>query len=118
MARRPIDGAVPLATDLGDAWYARTKLPFTFAVWAADAERPPSPRLVAELRAARARGLGHLADVARSEAAARGLSEAVVLRYLANFRYYLTRPDRDGLDAFAARLDPTFRPGELRFWDL
>lgn len=118
VARRPIAGAVPLATDLGDAWYARTKLPFTFAVWAADAARPPSPRLVAELRAARERGLGHLADVAQAEAAARGLSEAVVLRYLANFRYFLMRPDRDGLDAFAARLDPTFRPGELRFWDL
>ena len=118
VAGRPIAGAVPLATDLGEAWYARTKLPFTFAVWAADAARPPSPRLVAELRAARERGLGHLADVAHAEAAARGLSDSVVLRYLANFRYFLTRPDRDGLDAFAARVDPTFRPGELRFWDL
>jgi chorismate dehydratase len=118
VARRPIAGAVPLATDLGEAWYARTKLPFTFAVWAADAARPPSVRLVAELRAARERGLGHLAEVARAEAAARGLSEAVVLRYLANFRYFLTPPDRDGLDAFATRIDPSFRPGELRFWDL
>lgn len=118
VARRPVGGSVPLATDLGEAWYARTKLPFTFAVWAADAARPPSPRLVAELRAARERGLGHLADVARAEAALRGLSEAVVLRYLANFRYFLTPPDRDGLEAFAARVDPTFRPGELRFWTL
>lgn len=118
VARRPIAGAIPLATDLGDAWYARTRLPFTFAVWAADAARPPSPRLVAELRAARERGLGHLADVAHAEAAVRGLSDAVVLRYLANFRYFLTRPDRDGLDAFAARVDPTYRSGELRFWDL
>lgn len=118
VARRPVGGAVPFATDLGEAWYARTKLPFTFAVWAADADRPPSPRLVAELRAARERGLGHLADVARAEAAARGLSEAVVLRYLANFRYFLAPPDRDGLEAFAARVDPAFRPGELRFWSL
>ena len=118
VARRPVAGAIPLATDLGDAWYARTKLPFTFAVWAADAARPPSLRLVAELRAARERGLGHLADVAHAEAEARGLSDAVVLRYLVNFRYFLTRPDRDGLEAFAARVDPTFRPGELRFWDL
>ncbi len=118
VARRPVAGAIPLATDLGDAWYARTKLPFTFAVWAADAARPPSLRLVAELRAARERGLGHLADVAHAEAATRGLSDAVVLRYLANFRYFLMRPDRDGLDAFAARVDPTFQPGDLRFWDL
>jgi hypothetical protein len=30
----------------------------------------------------------------------------VVLRYLANFRYFLTPPDRDGLEAFACRIDP------------
>ncbi len=117
VARREIGGRVPRATDLGEAWYGLTRLPFTFAVWAADRERPPSPRLVAELRAARTRGLGHLADVARVEAQARGLSEAVVLRYLANFRYFLTPPDRDGLEAFACRIDTTFRPGELRYWD-
>ncbi len=115
VARRSVDGAVPLATDLGEAWFELTKLPFTFAVWAADAERPPSPRLVAELRAARERGLGHLAAVARVEAEARGLSEAVVLRYLANFRYFLTPPDREGLEAFARRVEPGFRAGELRF---
>ena len=116
VARREIDGRVPHATDLGEAWYRLTRLPFTFAVWAADRERPPSARLVAELRAARTRGLGHLADVARAEAAARGLSEAVVLRYLANFRYFLTPPDRDGLDAFAWRIDTTFRVGDLEYW--
>ena len=116
VARREIGGRVPHATDLGEAWYRLTRLPFTFAVWAADRERPPSPRLVAELRAARTRGLGHLADVARAEAEARGLSEAVVLRYLANFRYFLTPPDRDGLEAFACRIDTTFRPGDLRYW--
>ena len=117
VARRPVGERVPRATDLGEAWYALTRLPFTFAVWAADRERPPSPRLIAELRAARTRGLGHLADVARTEAAARGLSESVVLRYLANFRYFLTPPDRDGLEAFACRIDTTFRSGELRYWD-
>jgi len=116
VARREIGGRVPHATDLGEAWYRLTRLPFTFAVWAADRERPPSPRLVAELRAARTRGLGHLADVARAEAEARGLSDAVVLRYLANFRYFLTPPDRDGLEAFACRIDTTFRPGDLRYW--
>ncbi len=115
---RPIAGKVPRQSDLGDAWYRATRLPFTFAVWAARADRLPSPRLVAELRAARERGLGHLADVARVEAAARGLSEAVVLRYLANFRYFLEPPDRDGLLDFARRLDPSVRADELRFLDL
>lgn len=115
VTRRPIAGRVPHVTDLGEAWYLLTRLPFTFAVWAADRERPPTPRLVAELRAARERGLGHLAAVARAEAEARGLSDRVVLRYLANFRYFLEPPDRDGLDAFARRIDTTFRPGDLRY---
>jgi chorismate dehydratase len=116
VARRALAGGVPHVTDLGEAWYRLTRLPFTFAVWAADRDAPPSPRLVAELRAARLRGLGHLADVSRAEAAARGLDEAVVLRYLANFRYFLTPPDRDGLEAFACRIDPTYRTGGLRYW--
>ena len=118
VARRAVGGRVPYVTDLGEAWYRLTRLPFTFAVWAADAERPPSPRLVAALREARTRGLGHLADVAQVEAEARGLAPEVVLRYLANFRYFLMPPDRDGLEAFACRIDTNFRPGELRYWDL
>jgi len=118
VARRAIDGRVPHQTDLGEAWYRATRLPFTFAVWAARAERPPSRRLVAELRAARERGLGHLAAVARVEAAARGLSEQVVLRYLANFRYFLEPPDRDGLLAFAQRVERSVRADELRFLEL
>jgi len=113
--RRPIGGRVPLQTDLGEAWYEATRLPFTFAVWAARAERPPSQRLVAALREARERGLGHLAEVARVEAQARGIGEGVVLRYLANFRYFLEPPDRDGLLAFARRIEPGLEPSELRF---
>ena len=115
VARRRVGARVPQQTDLGEAWYRATRLPFTFAVWAARADRPPSRRLVAELRAARERGLGHLAEVARVEAAARGLTEQVVLRYLANFRYFLEPPDRDGLLAFAQRVDPSVRADELRF---
>lgn len=118
VAARPIDGAVPEQTDLGEAWYRATRLPFTFAVWAARAERPPSARLVAALRAARQRGLGHLADVARVEARARGLPDAVVLHYLANFRYFLEPPDRDGLLAFAQHVTPGLRAEELRFLTL
>jgi len=118
VARRPVAGAVPHVTDLGEAWYRLTRLPFTFAVWAADRDRPPSARLVAELRAARLRGLGHLAEVSRAEAEARGLPAAVVLRYLANFRYFLTLPDRDGLEAFARRIDPSCGPGELRYLEV
>ena len=115
LSRRAIAGRVPYQTDLGKAWYAATRLPFTFAVWASRADRPPSRRLVAELRAARDRGLGHLAEVARTEAVELGISERAVLRYLVNFRYFLEPPDRDGLLAFAECVEPGMRREELRF---
>ncbi|ADI14042.1 menaquinone biosynthetic enzyme MqnA/MqnD family protein [Truepera radiovictrix] len=118
VARRPLGGKTPLMTDLGAAWYALTKLPFTFAVWASLENRPPSERLVAELRAAREAGLGQLGAVARAEAEKLGLSPSVVQRYLGNFRYYLETPDRDGLLAFAERVAPGIRASELKFWAL
>ena len=118
VSRREVHGRRPLLTDLGEAWYQQTKLPFTFAVWASRKDRPPSKLLVAKLRAAREHGLGHLAEVSRHEAARLGLSEAVVQRYLNNFRYYLEPPDRDGLLAFAQALEPGFAASELDFWEL
>ncbi len=118
VALREIDGRHPEVTDLGEAWYRHTRLPFTFAVWASLDDRPPSELLVARFRAAREAGLGRLAEVAAVEAERLGLSPAVVQRYLANFRYYLELPDRDGLLAFAHATDPAFEDAELRFWDL
>lgn len=104
-------------TDLGEAWYRLTRLPFTFAVWASRADRRPSDELLASFRAARTYGLGRLAEVAEEESRRLGLSEGIVQRYLENFRYYLEPPDLDGLEEFALRVDPSFRRGELRFWD-
>ena len=118
VSRRRVGGRRPQVTDLGEAWYRHTRLPFTFAVWASLDDRPPSDMLVARFRAAREAGLGRLAEVARVEAERLGLSEAVVQRYLANFRYYLELPDRDGLLAFARASDPGFEDAQLRFWDL
>jgi chorismate dehydratase len=118
VARREVGGAVPLMTDLGEAWYERTRLPFTFAVWASPIDRRPSDRLVAKLRAAREHGLGHLADVAADAAARVGISPAAMLRYLANFRYHLGPPDRDGLATFGRWAVAGFREEELRFWDV
>ena len=120
VAQRPVgrDQRRPLVTDLGEAWYHVTRLPFTFAVWASRADRRPSDRLVREFRAAREEGLGHLAEVSREEAARLGLPFGVVQRYLANFRYYLELPDRDGLLAFAHRYDPSFEDHDLRYWDV
>lgn len=106
-----------LVYDLGEAWYRLTRLPFTFAVWASRADRPPSPELLRRFRDARAEGLGRLAEVAAVEARRLELPPRVVQRYLENFRYYLEPPDLDGLEEFAARVDPTYRPGGLRFWE-
>ncbi len=118
VARRELGGRRPFVTDLGEAWYRHTRLPFTFAVWASLDDRPPSEMLVARFRAAREAGLGRLSEVAAVEAERLGLSRQVVQRYLANFRYYLELPDRDGLLAFARASEPSFEDEQLRFWDL
>lgn len=118
VAKREIDGQRPHITDLGEAWYDLTRLPFTFAVWASRRDNPPSEMLGAKLRAARELGLGHLAEVSRPEAEKLGVSESVVQRYLGNFRYYLEPPDRDGLLTFAQKAVPGFQAEELAFWDL
>ena len=116
--KRAINGKQPLITDLGEAWYNNTKLPFTFAVWASHKDNPPSDLLVAKLRAARENGLGHLADVTSVEAEKLGLSHDVVQRYLNNFRYYLELPDRDGLSVFAKKSLPDFNDNDLSYWTL
>ena len=100
---RQINGSKPLVTDLGEAWYALTRLPFTFAVWASRKDNPPSKKLVSELRRARETGLGQLAEVAKAEADHLGLPPGVIQRYLNNFRYYFEPPDRDGLSTFARK---------------
>ncbi len=113
---RDIRGRRPLVTDLGEAWYALTRLPFTFAVWASRKDNPPSEKLVSELRRVREVGLGQLAAVAAAEADHLGLSPLVIQRYLNNFRYYLEPPDRDGLSTFAAK--SLGEEVKLQFWNL
>ena len=105
-------------TDLGEAWYRLTRLPFTFAVWASEADKRPSDSLIRSFREARYHGLGCLADVARADAEKLQLPHELVQRYLENFRYYLAPPDRDGLMEFARRSDPSFTADQLRFWDV
>jgi chorismate dehydratase len=116
VSKRKIHGKVPQQTDLGEAWYTLTKLPFTFAVWASRKDNPPSKTFVDRLREAREYGLGHLADVSECEATQLGLSKNVIQRYLANFRYYLMPPDVDGLLTFARKAVPDFKAEELEFW--
>jgi chorismate dehydratase len=119
---RPISGRSAVepglhVTDLGEAWYRLTRLPFTFAVWASREDARPSEALVAAFREARRSGLGQLSAVAAVEAEKLGLPPGIVQRYLENFRYYLEPPDLDGLYAFARRSDPSFQERELRFWE-
>jgi chorismate dehydratase len=114
--QRDINGRQPLITDLGEAWYTLTKLPFTFAVWASRKNNPPSSFLVNKLREAREVGLGHLAEVAQAEAKHLGIPVTMIQHYLANFRYYLEPPDIDGLMLFAEKALSDFDKNELEFW--
>ncbi|MEX2534311.1 MAG: menaquinone biosynthesis protein [Trueperaceae bacterium] len=118
VACRSIDGRAPVVTDLGEAWYRLTRLPFTFAVWASLRDNPPSEALVERLRSARERGLGEISQVAALEAPRSGVPESVMRRYLSNFRYYLEPPDRDGLDEFARRSIPRIDLAQLEYWQL
>jgi chorismate dehydratase len=114
--KRSLHGKVPMQTDLGEAWYALTKLPFTFAVWASRKDNEPSKVFVDRLRNAREYGLGHLAEVSEFEAKQLGLPQNVIQRYLANFRYYLMPPDVDGLLTFARKSEAGLKAEELEFW--
>ncbi|HEX7005129.1 MAG TPA: menaquinone biosynthesis protein [Trueperaceae bacterium] len=118
VARRRIGGRQPLLTDLGEAWYRLTRLPFTFAVWASPRGKSPSQRLVERLRDARRRGLAEIGRVAELEGPRRGVPQEVMQRYLSNFRYHLELPDRDGLEEFARRSVSGLDTAELRYWDL
>jgi len=82
--------------DLGQAWTEWTGLPFVFAVWAGRADRV-TPDIVAELQAARDRGLESLPAIARA-AARHPADEEKNLRYLRDtIRYRLGPRERAGL---------------------
>lgn len=114
---RLTDGREVEVTDLAAAWYARTGLPFVFAVWASRRDNPPPPAVVAAMRQARRWGVGHLAEVAAHEARRLGLPERIVQHYLWNFRYHLEPPDRAGLERFAELAVPE-SAGRLEYWDV
>ncbi len=104
--------------DLGEEWYKLTKLPFTFAVWASHRDNKPSEKLVEKLRQARIYGLGNLAKVAEQESRKLNLDRTIIQKYLANFRYYLDLPDRDGLLRFAEKAVDGFDLDRLEYWDV
>jgi len=118
LLRREIHGSTPYMTDLGQAWFERTQLPFTYAVWAFKQEQPPSGALVNALRYARRRGLADLAAVAADAAPHAGITVDAMQTYLEHFRYFLDTADREGLQTFGARVVPTFDLQQVRYADL
>lgn len=100
-------------TDLAMSWYEHTKMPFVFAVWAYRKDRPPPLEVQHAMRVARRYGVGHLEQIAAQHALALELPERIVQHYLWNFRYHLEKPDKDGLERFAALAVPDHAPLEF-----
>jgi chorismate dehydratase len=86
--------------DLAALWRAYSGHPFVFAFWAIRAAAA-TPDAVACLRRSYEAGLAHFDPMVREEAAASGLSEAVVADYLRHALHFeLDAGDREGLDLF------------------
>jgi chorismate dehydratase len=105
-----------MVTDLAESWYAHTRMPFVFAVWAARVDAPPPKDLVLGMRRARRHGIGHLAEISQLESQRLHLPERIVQHYLWNFRYHLEAPDRAGLNKFTELIGA--KPSSLTYWDV
>lgn len=86
--------------DLGGEWFSLTRLPMVFAVWAV--RRPVAdPGLTAIFQASAQFGLAHIDEIAKAEAAARGISVERALDYLSRrVRFDWGEPERRGLSLF------------------
>jgi len=90
----------PYVYDLGGEWTEFTGLPFVYALWLARAPAP-SGGLVEALQEAKARGLEHLDEIARSESRRLGLARERCLDYLArHITYDLGEEELTGLRRF------------------
>jgi cyclic dehypoxanthinyl futalosine synthase len=99
----------PFVTDLGELWFQRTGLPMVFAVWAARPGVLGTAHVVA-LQHAKAQGLKHVEDHARTYARELARLERPALpehRYAdylrRSIRYGLDSYEREGLVEFLAR---------------
>jgi chorismate dehydratase len=89
--------------DLGDEWWRWAKLPFVFAMWVA---RPGVDlgNLDNAFGHARDAGVAHLDEIAKHEAAGKGLTVPQCLAYLRdNLYFYLGERERRGLALFYER---------------
>ena len=89
-----------IKTDLGSEWQALTGLPFVYAVWAGR-DGVAGPEHVAELKAAKARGVAAVARIAATASEGDPGREAQLLRYLRdNLKYGLGEAEVAGLRRF------------------
>jgi chorismate dehydratase len=97
LAIRP-DGLTKI--DLGSEWQAFTGLPFVYAMWCGR-EGACHPEHVAELNAARDRGIADIAGIAKAEADGDAARERMVANYLRdNLRHALGEREIAGLRRF------------------
>ena len=108
-----------IKTDLGSEWQALTGLPFVYAMWSGR-EGACGPEHVAELNAARDRGLADVDTIAREHARGDTAREAQAAQYLSdNLKYGLGEAEIAGLRCFhELASEDGLAPGlrELRFY--
>ncbi len=93
--------------DLGTEWKAFTGRPMVYALWAHHPRHPRAREIARTLREAKGRGLFHIADIARREAARLGLTTRFCLSYLAEcITYDLGPAERAGLRLFWKHVRP------------
>ncbi len=108
-AMHPAKGVYDEIWDLGDRWCRWTELPFVFAMWVArknwlSRDHVDTEKLADILQASRDQGVKHFEQIARSHAAAHGLTNEDLHRYFAeNLHFRLGTGERNGLAAFQER---------------
>ena len=119
-AIHPPEEHFPFVWDLGDEWCKWSELSFVFAMWVA---RPGVNLRGVDvaLSEARDRGVAHLEEIARDEAAAVQLSPEACLSYLRdNLYFFLGLREQRGLGLYyehAAKLGLARQGLDLRFDD-
>lgn len=113
---------LPYIYDLGDEWLKMTRLPFTFAVWAArkdKADELAEAGVFDALYASTEAGLTEQArdTLAQAYAGRLGLPAGVCRRYLRDLRYHLTEDDLAGLKLYLELALDDFDWHTLEFWN-
>lgn len=103
--RLAAEGRYPLCLDLGEAWQARTGLPFVFAVWAVRedfCQTAPDTVLAIhqELRRCLAEGKERLREISAAVAGRVPMDQEACYRYLQGIEYDLDSEKQEALQRF------------------